>query len=153
MTSYLVWRVTTGRSKSFELNFMLPGHTKFSPDQFFGLIKMNYRRTDVSSLAEIVKIVEESTQGGQNKIFVIGSEPPSKRFYYYDWSQFLSNCYNHIPHITSYHHFYFSKEHPKEVAVREFADKEEMKIPILKPDASINKGETTKLELVRPNSH
>ena len=120
---------------------MLPGHTKFSPDRFFGLIKRNYRRTNVSSLAEIVKVVEESTQGGQNKAFVIGSEPPSKRFYYYDWAQFLSSYYNHIPHITSYHHFYFSKEYPKEVAVREFADKEEMKIPILKLDASINNSE------------
>ena len=141
MTSYLAWRVTTGRSKSCELNFMLPGHTKFSPDRFFGLLKRNYRHTGVSPLAEIVKVVEESTQGGQNKAFVIGSEPPSKRFYYYDWAQFLSSYYNHISHITFYHHFYFSKEHPEEVAVCEFADKEEMKIPTLKPDASINNSE------------
>ena len=97
MTSYLTWRVTTGRSKSCELNFMLPGHTKFSPDRFFGLIKRNYRRTDVSSLAEIVKVVEESTQGGQNKAFVIGSEPPSKRFYYYNCMTGL----NFFPTITT----------------------------------------------------
>ena len=55
MTSYLAWRITTGRSKSCELNFMLPGHTKFSLNQFFGLIKRNYRRTDVSLLLKLLR--------------------------------------------------------------------------------------------------
>ena len=36
MTSYLAWRVMVGLNKSCELCFMLPGHTKFSPDRFFG---------------------------------------------------------------------------------------------------------------------
>ena len=58
MTSYLAWRVATGSNKSCELSFMLPGHTKFS----LSLIKRSYRHTDVSSLAEISKIDEESTE-------------------------------------------------------------------------------------------
>lgn len=77
MTSYLAWRVMVGLSKSCELSFMLPGHTKFSPDR---LIKRKYRRTKVSSLAEIAKFVEGSTIGGQNKAYVIGSEHPSMPF-------------------------------------------------------------------------
>ena len=63
MTSYLAWRVEVGLKKTCELSFMLPGHTCFSPDRFFGLIKKKYRRTDVSGI-ELAKVVEESTQGG-----------------------------------------------------------------------------------------
>lgn len=83
MASYIAWLVATGHSKYFELSFMIPGHTKFSPYRFFGLIKRKYRRTDVSSLAEIVEIVEQSMQSGQNKALVLGSEPSSQCFYYY----------------------------------------------------------------------
>ena len=36
MIQYLAWRVITGLSTSCELSFMIPGHTKFSPDRFFG---------------------------------------------------------------------------------------------------------------------
>ena len=45
MTSYLAWRVRVCLNHSCELNFMIPGHTKFGPDRFFGLIKRKYRRT------------------------------------------------------------------------------------------------------------
>ena len=76
----------------------------------------------MSALVEIRKIVEEAIQGGQNRMFVIGSEHPSKCFHYYDWAEFLSTYFKHIPHITSYHHFHFCREHPGEVAVHEFAD-------------------------------
>ncbi len=58
-----------GLNEACELNFMIPGNTKFSPDRFFGLIKRKYRRTNLSSLAEIAKVVETSTAGGQNKAY------------------------------------------------------------------------------------
>ena len=117
MAFYLAWRVATGLSKSCELSFMIPGHTKFSPDRFFGLIKRKYRHTDVSSLAEISKLVEESTKGGQNRALIIGSEPLSQRFHYYDWSEYLCKYYKAIPQITLYHHFCFSQEYPGKVAL------------------------------------
>ena len=68
MTSYLAWRITVGLNHSCELNFMIPGHTKFSPDRFFSLIKRRYRHTNVSSLIEIAEVVKTSTTGGNNKV-------------------------------------------------------------------------------------
>ena len=136
MTSYLAWRVAVGLSKSCELSFMLPGHTRFSPDRFFGLIKRKYKHSDVSSLIELARIVEESTQGGQNEAFVIGSEDPTKLFQYYDWAEFLSTYFTSIPHITSYYNFHFSQN---KVVVREFADTEEEVITILRPGVTIDK--------------
>ena len=95
-------------------------------------------RADVSSLAQIAKLVEELTQGGQNRAFEIGSEPPSQHFYYYDWNEFLSTYYKHIPQITSYHHFYFSKEYPGKVVLREFADSDDIMMDVLKQGVNID---------------
>lgn len=37
ITCYLEWCVVTGLHETIELNFMIPGHTKFRPDAYFGL--------------------------------------------------------------------------------------------------------------------
>ena len=39
MVGYLLWRVLTGLYKNIILSFMITGHTKFSPDWCFGLLK------------------------------------------------------------------------------------------------------------------
>ena len=39
MVGYLLWRVLTGLHTSITLSFMITGHTKFSPDWCFGLLK------------------------------------------------------------------------------------------------------------------
>ena len=36
---YLMWRIFTKRNHIFQFSFMLAGHTKFTPDHFFGLFK------------------------------------------------------------------------------------------------------------------
>ena len=39
MVGYLLWRVLTGLHNNITLSFMIVGHTKFSPDWCFGLLK------------------------------------------------------------------------------------------------------------------
>ena len=39
---------------------MIIGHTKFSPDACFGFIKRKFHRTDVSSLDDLARVVNES---------------------------------------------------------------------------------------------
>ena len=39
MVGYLLWRVLTGLHDNITLSFMIAGHTKFSPDWCFGLLK------------------------------------------------------------------------------------------------------------------
>ena len=131
MVWYLAWRVITDRSKACELSFMIPGHTRFSPDRFFGLIKRRFRRSKVSSLSQIAEVVESSTTGGQNQAYIIGKES-TRPFAYYNWSDFLSDFFTTIPHITSYYHFRCKSEHPGIVFVREFADSEEKEVTVLK---------------------
>lgn len=47
MVQNLLWRGMTGLHTEITLSFMIPGHTKFSPDWCFGLLKKKYRRTKV----------------------------------------------------------------------------------------------------------
>ena len=49
-----------GLNQSITISFMLVGHTKFAPDWCFGLLKQRYRRTYVSSLQDIVDVVNVS---------------------------------------------------------------------------------------------
>ena len=39
IVGYLLWRVLTGLYENITLSFMIAGHTKFSPDWYFGLLK------------------------------------------------------------------------------------------------------------------
>ena len=61
MMWYLMWRVLTGRHRSITLSFLLTGHTKFSCDWCFGLVKRLYRKTKVDCLQDIVAVVEQSS--------------------------------------------------------------------------------------------
>ena len=46
MIQYLAWRVLKGFHKRITYSFMVPGHTKFSPDGFFGLFKLKLKKID-----------------------------------------------------------------------------------------------------------
>jgi len=44
MMEYLSWRVITKRHTNIVLSFLVIGHTKFSPDWCFDLLKQNIER-------------------------------------------------------------------------------------------------------------
>ena len=58
-----------GLSCSITLSFMMVGHTKFTPDSCFGLVK---RRTHVEFLSDIVDIVNKS--GYINHARLVGTQ-------------------------------------------------------------------------------
>ena len=62
---FMMWRVMAGKQESIQLSFMLVGHTKPSPDWFFGLFKKVYRHSAVSTLTEIAGLVDRSTHDHQ----------------------------------------------------------------------------------------
>ena len=61
---YLLWRVMTGKNDSIELSFMLVGRSPLTG--FLGFIKKIYRHSSVSTLSELVGVVEKSTLHQQN---------------------------------------------------------------------------------------
>ena len=60
---YLVWRILSNRHQSITLSFMVAGHTKFSCDRYFGIIKKCYIRSKIDTMAGVSRVVLESSQG------------------------------------------------------------------------------------------
>ncbi|GAU89828.1 hypothetical protein RvY_02332 [Ramazzottius varieornatus] len=50
---YLAHLIKTGRHDTIQMHFLPPGHTKFSPDTFFGLLKRIFRRFSIDLPAEM----------------------------------------------------------------------------------------------------
>lgn len=116
---YLAWRVLSGRNPVIKLSFMLPGHTKFAPDRFFGLIKKLYRHTPISTQADLEQVVKNSTTGCQN-VPQCTFKNGERCVVWYDWSAYLSSFFRPLPGILQYHHFRFDATTPGIVFSKEY---------------------------------
>lgn len=122
---YLLWRTLTKRNKSTELSFMLAGHTKFSPDRYFGYFKKAFGRSTVDTLEGVVAIVDSSTHNHQNVPQVIRDIHGKVQVPFYKWTSFLANFFKIIPNITSYHNFKTSADRRGKVRVSAYSDSNE----------------------------
>ena len=68
MLVYLIWRVLKGYHRRVNYNFMIAGHTKFTPDRCFGLIKKKYRSLFCSSVFDVAAAINESSTINQAEI-------------------------------------------------------------------------------------
>ena len=127
---YLAWRCIVGLHSSIQLSFLVAGHTKFSPDWGFGLIKRLYRRTSVSCINDIKNVVESSSV--VNEACVVGDETGEVQVAVYDWASFLSQFFNKIRGITAYHQFFLSCATPGVVLLQKFCDSEQLEVNLMK---------------------
>ena len=105
MLFYLIWRTIHGLHKSISLNFMIAGHTMFSPDWCFGLLKQKYRRCPVSSLKDLVRVTNTSTATGVNVAQLVGSETQEVYVPTFNWQAFLGAYFKPLTGIKSFQHF------------------------------------------------
>src|SRR4051812_8043370 len=131
MIQYLAWRVLKGKHKKITYSFMVPGHTKFSPDGFFGLFKLKLKNSEVDDLEDLVRVVETSTSR-YNCAQTIYDKENKRMVFFFKWSDFLKNYFNQIPGLLQYHHFIFEKENPGIIKVKKTIDGEIKLINILK---------------------
>ena len=102
---YLVWRVLAGLSREIELSFIVAGHTKFSPDWCFGLLKRAFRRSKVGCLDDIVRVVESSAT--VNYVQLVATQDGRLMVPTYDLASYLapffvSNHFRGIRHFTTF---------------------------------------------------
>lgn len=102
------WLIDRGIYDEIELNFMIPGHTKFICDGCFGLIKILYRKSIVNTVDDVVSIINRSTTNNFN---IAQRYLNGKGFQYYDFKSHFQ-MFKKLPNIQKYHHFYFSSQHP-----------------------------------------
>ena len=109
---YLAWRVLTERNPTIKISFMIVGHTKFSPDRFFRLVKKKYRCTYVSTL-DLEQVVKNSSVGGHNIAQPTVNCSTGERYVvWYNWSEHLSKFFRPLPGILKFHHIKFEKSAP-----------------------------------------
>ena len=112
--------------------FMVADHTKFSPDGFFGLIKLKLRNSEVQDLADLVQVVHNSTIGGFNTAQTIYDSDGNQQVYFYKWTEFLSNIFNKVPQILQQHHFEISSKKFGIINVQTKIEGEKVEITILR---------------------
>ncbi|XP_071486520.1 uncharacterized protein [Diadema antillarum] len=129
---YLAWRTLCGLHHEISINFMVPGHTKFSPDRGFGLIKHRYKRQLVSSLQDLSDMVSDSSVSGYNIPRLVGMEDGSVIVPTYDWQTFLSPYFSALPGIKQFHHVRFNADHPGVAFVKVYPSDNEKAIQLLR---------------------
>lgn len=105
---YLLWRILTSRNSTISLNFLLTGHTKFSPDRNFGILKAKYGKSIVDCQEDLIKVIQTSSPGGFN-LAVPSKEPQTKirNVFWGQWDVYLKQFFCPIVGLTKYHHFNF----------------------------------------------
>ena len=109
----------TGLHKEIMLSFTIPGHTKFSPDWCFGLLKKKYRRTKVGGLTDMVGVVNESAS--VNVAQPTGLEDGKVLVPTYDWQEYFNTFCHKVTGIKKLHHIHFDSAHPGFIFVKEKA--------------------------------
>ena len=115
---------------------MLSGHTKFSPDSFFGLFKKAYCRSSVSTITEVASVVDRSTTTGQNRHQLVRSQDGSTLLNFYKWSAHLNRFFKPVPNITTYHNFRVNSSQPGTVFLRTYSDSDMTQCTILQASFS-----------------
>ena len=129
---YWCWRVIHGLHENVKYSFLVAGHTKFSPDWCFGLMKQKLRRTFISSLFDILEANDKSTLSGVNCGKLVGLHDGTVLVKTYDWASFLAPYFKKLTGISKIHHFSFDKNDPGKVFYKEYADSPEKEFQLLK---------------------
>lgn len=129
MVQYLLYRVMIGLHEEITLSFMVVGHTKFSPDWCFGLLKKVYRRTKIGGLSDLADVVNKSAV--VNVAQLTGTEDGNVIVPTYDWQSYLSSFFSKLKGIKKLHHLRFHADSPGIVYVKEAADSPEVSISLL----------------------
>ena len=132
MIAYLAWRVLTGLHDSITYCFMVAGHTKFSSDRFFGLIKLLLRKSEVDNLEDLIKVVENSTPGGYNIAQTIFDNNGNQIVHFYEWTDWLKQNFTTIPNILKQHYFEFNSLDKGKVKISTSSNREKTTIQIEK---------------------
>lgn len=133
LIQYLMYRVLSNLHNKIEISFLVVGHTKFSPDSHFGLIRKQYRNSSVYTYDQLANLIDKSTQSNCNychRYSKIKNEPSA--IVYRNWSDWLSNYFNIIPNITSYHHFIIEHDNVGSIVLKKDIESHGEKLNIIK---------------------
>ena len=115
---YLMWRVLTGLHNEIKISFLPVGHTKFSPDWCFGLLKQQHKKTTNDCLDDSVAAVNKSTT--PNVAQLVGTQDGSSVVNMYNWAKHYEQytIKTASKGIQQMHHFWFTSAHPGKLFIK-----------------------------------
>lgn len=130
---YFLWRVLTGKNRKILYNFLVSGHTKFSPDRSFGILKKKYSRSTVDTIIDLKECVKSSSHKGlQGATITLDPRTNEHQVIWSDWTSFLDQLFVKLPGLTKYHHFIFTSDGA--IKTKEYADSEPECVYLVKSD-------------------
>lgn len=130
MIQFFLWCIAIGMIDRIEFKFLLKGHTKFSPDGGFGLIKKHYRRENVYTIEQVANEIKKSTRVTERNDAIILEKKD-----FGDWKSALQKFFIHLKGISSFSAFIFDKKYPLgEVHVSKHGDDKFQSFNLLNPD-------------------
>ena len=132
------------------ISFLPAGHTKFSPDWCFGLVKRKYRKMKIGCLDDIVKAVHQL--GSPNVAQLVGTLDGDIIVSTYNWSKFFEEhtIKTALKGITQMHHFHFKSSHPGKVIVKDSVNGTERTINLLKDPSWLPSPQDLPDEIIPP---
>ena len=121
----------TGLNDSISLSFMIVGHTKFTLDSCFGLLKQKFRRTRVETLEDMAEVVRGSAVC--NEVEIVGRDG-TVNVPTYDWCSHFAPHLKKVSGIKQYQHFSFIKGSEGMVKCKVVSDGCEFEFDLLKDD-------------------
>ncbi len=93
------------RHPEIEINFMIVGHTKFSPDRHFGTVKKLIRRSGCRSIINPVGEAGLDRESAQDNDIALYADPVAKEksFEWYKFDEFLKKKYGSCRGIHDSH--------------------------------------------------
>ncbi|GAV00635.1 hypothetical protein RvY_11458 [Ramazzottius varieornatus] len=113
---YLAHLIKTGRYDTIEIHFLPPGHTKFSPDAFFGQLKRIFRRFSIDLPHEMK--TEIATKVASSHTFDKDDGP---EWIWKDINTFAEDRYESVPGINGSYHFTLHRDEARGVILRHCA--------------------------------
>lgn len=113
---------------------MIVGHTKFTPDSCFGLLKQKFRKSQVNTLQQLKTVVE--TSASCNEVEMVGWEDGISIIPTYDWSTYLGEGMLKVKGIKKYQHFHFHASGKGTVSCQIVSDSAAKEITLLRNTSS-----------------
>lgn len=118
LVHFFLWCLATQVLDHVEVKFLIKGHTKFSPDGGFGLIKKYYRRANLYTIDQVAQAINQSTEEThRNTAVVLGKEA------FGEWKTALRTYFAPLKGISTCAAFRFDAAYALgEVHVQEYQD-------------------------------
>ena len=107
LMQYCAFRVSSGLNSFVSVNFMLPGHTKFVCDRFFGVFKRAWHNCEADTVVQAMAVCAVASP--DNRLIAVDASDIGMMFK--NWQSRFQGC-TAIPSIKSHHHFRFLASTP-----------------------------------------